>query len=78
MLLHVEAELDHLGVLDAVFLASGAEFAGFAGFGLGGDVDGVLEGDGFGGDETALEVGADCIGLPPTAPSALAPTSILS
>jgi hypothetical protein len=33
--LEVEPELDGIAVLDDVFLAFDAEFAGFAGFGLG-------------------------------------------
>jgi hypothetical protein len=36
-LLHVEAELDDVAVLDDVFFAFDAELAGFARFGLGAD-----------------------------------------
>ena len=41
--LHVEPELDHVAVLDDVFFAFDAEFAGFAGLALGAEGDEVVE-----------------------------------
>lgn len=51
MLLDVEPKLDDVTVLDDVFFACDAKFAGLAGFGVGAERDQVLEGDGLGGEE---------------------------
>ena len=58
----VEQEIQHVAVLDDVFLAFDAHLAGFlgAGFALAGDE--VVVGDGLGADEAALEVGVDDAG----------------
>ena len=54
----VEAELDDVAVLDGVFFAFHAELPGRAGFGLGAEVDEIVEGDGFGGEGPRLQPGA--------------------
>ncbi len=57
--LDVEAELQHVAVLDDVFLALDPELAGLAGLGFGAQGNQVLEGDGLGGDEAALKIAVD-------------------
>jgi hypothetical protein len=60
--LDVEQEVQHVAVLDDVFLAFGAHLAGFLGAGLALVGDEVVEGDGLGADEALLEIGVDHAG----------------
>ena len=57
--LDVEAEVDHVAVLDHVLLALGAQLAGLLGPLLALAGDEVVVGDDLGADEAALEVGVD-------------------
>ena len=62
LLLHVEPELHHVAVLHDVFLALDPQLAGFAGLGVGAEADEVVEVDGLGRDEAALEIAVDDAG----------------
>src|SRR6187402_2170902 len=55
----VEAEVQHVAFLHQVFLAFQPQAAGFLGALLALELDEVVEGDRFGTDEAALEVGVD-------------------
>ena len=55
----IEEEIQHIPVLDHVFLAFGPHLASVLGGLLTLEVDEVLEGDGLGANETTLEVGVD-------------------
>src|SRR3989338_10913671 len=57
--LDVEAEVHDVAVLDDVFLAFQAPFAGFLGAGFALVLDEVVVGDHFGADEALFEVGVD-------------------
>jgi hypothetical protein len=59
----VEQEVQHVAILDHVFLAFGAHLAGFLGAGFALVLDEVVKGDGLGADEAAFEVGVDDGGL---------------
>ncbi len=56
---HVEPELHDVSVFDDVFFPFDSEFSCFSGFCIASESDEIVEGDGFGRDETAFEVGVD-------------------
>ena len=61
--LHVEAEVDHVAVLDHILLALGAQQAFFLGGGHAAAAGHhLVEVDGLGPDEAALDVGVDLAG----------------
>ena len=55
----VEQEVHHVAILDDIFLAFGAHLARVLGALLALEGDEVVEGDGLGADEAALEVAVD-------------------
>src|ERR1700681_1344896 len=55
----VEAKFDDVAVAHDVILSLDPQFAGLARLGKRTERDQVVEMDGFGGDETALEIGMD-------------------
>src|SRR4051812_42350825 len=57
--LHVKSEFDDVAILDDVFLPLDPQFAGFACFGKGSQLDQIVEMNRLGGDKSALEIGVD-------------------